>query len=252
MTSKCAITRLFLRNGCDIHETYQKPVRENPFMSFIGLRSLQGLVEGPGWPEEPIWQNKSHYGWIWLQFLSDQNIDVDYGATDDMLPQPMTTLQCLINLQTLGSDKVGSSKTEAIFVLCALGADVSARMPDSGAQPLHLVGTIPYSPEEALYIGAQFEILLQFGADPCARDGHGRTVTAIACSSGWEEQWFEALCKCNKAQLVLEQLKAKRAGLTEAPFDNALRTGVDVTDLNTPSFEGLSRRTVARGDRLDD
>ena len=137
-------------------------------------------------------------------------------------------------------------------MLCAMGANVSARMPDSGAQPLHLVGTIPYSPEKALYIGAQFEILLQFGADPCARDGHGWTVTDFAVFSGWEEQWFQALFKCNKAQLVSEQLEAEGAGRTEAPFDNAMRTGVDVTDLSKPSFEGLSRRTVARGDRLDD
>lgn len=247
MTSKCAITRLFLRNGCDIHEIYQKKFHETPFALYYGPRSLQG------WSEEPILQNKSHYCRIWLQFLSDQSINVDYGATDNnMSPRSTTTLHYFIGSQTRELDMKNRRNTEVIFMLCAVGANVSARMPDSGAQPMHLVGAIPYSPENALYIGAQFEILLQFGADPCARDGYSRSVTEIACSSGWKEQWFQALRKCNKAQLVLEQFKAERAGRTEAPFDNAMRTGVDVTDLSKSSVRGLSKRVVALGDRLDD
>ena len=213
---------------------------------------MQELEEGPGWSEEPIWQNKAHYGRIWLKFLSDQNIDVDYLEEAHVSNRGMTLLHFLISFQTCGLETVRRRNTEGIFILCTMGANVSARMPGSGAQPLHLVGTIPYSPKKAHYIGAQFEILLQFGADPCARDGYGLTVTEIACFSGWREQWYQALFKCNKAQLVLEQLKAERAGRTEAPFDNAMRTGIDVTDLSKPSFEGLSRRNVARGDRLDD
>ncbi|KAM0799760.1 hypothetical protein BDR22DRAFT_854104 [Usnea florida] len=165
---------------------------------------------------------------IWLDFISSQNIEM------------------------LSSKRFKRNTTEAIFMLCSLGANVSARMPYGGAQPLHRVAGVPYSLKGSFHATSQFEILLDFGADPCARDGWGRTVTQIACSSGWEEQWFQALRKCNKAQVVIEQLRAELAGWKDAPLDDAIRTGVDVTDLSKPSFGGLSRRIVARGDRLDD
>ena len=252
MTSKCAIVRLFLRNGCDIHETYQKPILETPFSFFSGYHSLRELAEGPGGSEEPIWRDKWHYLNIWLQFLHDQNIDVDYVKVANISKRGTTLLQRLIYSQTRGLDTVGRRNTEAIFMLCTMGANVSARMPDSGEQPLHLVGTIPYSPEKALHVGAQFEILLQFGADPCARDGHGRTVTEVAVFSGWEEQWFGALTICNKHQVIQKQWKEQLAGREDAPPDDAIRTGADTSDLRKSSIEGLSRRTVARGNRLDD
>ena len=250
MMSKCAITRLFLRNGCDIHEPYQKRLRQHPFISLLGS-SAEGLVESPRGSEEPIWRDKSHCLYIWLQFLHDQKIDVDYRAADDIRLQNMTLLQFLIDSQTLGSERVGRRPTVAIFMLCAIGANVSAR--DAiGAQPLHQVAAVPHYPGKASYITAQFEILLEFGADPCARDDRGQTVTEIAYHIGWKEQWFQALRKCNKLQVVLDQIGAELSGQKGAPLDNAIRTGVDVTDLSTPSIKGLSKRIVARGDRLDD
>ena len=249
MMSKSAITRLFLRNGCDIHEIYQQT-----FLRQVLLGSLaREEAESPGGSEEPVWRDLPHHLNIWLQFLQDQNLDVDYIAADDPVLKPdLTLLQHSIYFQSLGLDKAGMRATEVVFMLCAMGANVSARMPDSGAQPLHLVACTPYSLEGSFYINVQFVILLAFGADPCARDDRGLTITQIACSRGWEEQWFRALCMCNKAQVVVEQMKAQIAGRKDAPLDDAIRTGVDVTDLSTPSIEGLSRRTVARGDRLDD
>ena len=249
------ITRLFLRNGCDIHEAYQLPLEKHPFQSF--LYPIEGAVESPGKSEEPIWRDKSHSINIWLHFLSDQNVDGDFAETASVLMSGSTLLQGTIIAQSFKPElykrEITKAKfTEAIFMLCSLGANVSARLPDSGAQPLHLVAEVPYSLEDSFHCTAQFEILLKFGADPCARDGLGRTVTHIACSSGWKQQWFQALCECNKAKVVIEQIRAELAGWKDAPLDDAIRTGVDVSDLSKPSLEGLSRRIAARGDRLDD
>ena len=251
ITRQCAITRLFLRNGCDIHEIYKRTLIQHPFLGFLDFLDSQteGIVKSPEWSEEPVWQNKSHYMRTWLDFLRDQDIDIDYSDYADFYG--WTLLQVVILHQHKDSGSYQRS-TEGIFILCAMGTNVAARMPEGGVQPLHLVGSTPYSPERAFHIRVQFEILLNFGADPCARDARGRTVTEMAFSGGWKEQWVQALCKCNKVQVVIEQLVAERSGQTDAPLDNAMRTGVDVTDLSTPSVEGLSRRIAARGDRLDD
>ena len=179
ITSRCAITRLFLRNGCDIQENFPINLGEHPF--------LTSQEEHPESSEELIWQNESHHMRIWLDFLRDQNIDVDYPDHADH--NDLTLLHTILLLQRRGPTSYQGS-TEAVFMLCAMGANVSARTFSNGAQPLHLICWTPYSSEKAFHIRAQFEILLNFGADPCARDGDGLTVTQIACSSGWEEQWF--------------------------------------------------------------
>ena len=254
MMSKRATTRLFLRNGCDIQEIYRKQLGKHHLLNH--LCPIYAQERHPEWSEKPIWQNESHYMRVWLDFLRDQNIDVDCPDSKNWTPlQKITVLQ-------QGDSASYQRSTDGIFMLCAMGANVSARIPSiklrpehtalCGVQPLHLVGTNTYSPEKAIYIKAQYEILLRFGADPCARDGHSRTVTQIACSSGWAKQWFGALRKCNKLQVVKEQLEAMIAGGRDAPLDNAMRTGVDIADLGKSSVKGLSRRTVGRGDRLDD
>ena len=252
MTSKCDTTRLFLRHGCDINEIYEKPLQDHPLWILLSSHYFPGSVESRGWSEKPIWRNESHSINIWMHFLQDQNIDVDFTEARDVSLQGATLLRYFIIANNNRAVRSERGTTEAIYMLCAMGANVSASMPDIDAQPLHLVAMTPYSTEKASYIEVRFEILLKFGADPCARDGRGLTVTDVACSRGWRKQWVEALKKCDKSQVVVEQLEAERVGRTEPPFDNAMRTGVDVTDLSKSSIEGLSRRTVARGDRLND
>ena len=247
----CAITRLLLRNGCDIHETYQLLFKKYSFKSLL-CPEADEAVESPGESEEPIWRDKFHYINLWLHFLSEQNIEVDFAEAADVSLRDTTLLQQLLFNQLFILKRFEKKTTKAIFILCSLGTNVSARMPNSGAQPLHLVAAVPYSLEGSCYTTAQFEILLKFGADPCARDPLGRTVTQFACAWGWRKQWIQALRKFNKLQVVIEQWEAQMAGGNDAPLDDAIRTGIDVTELSKPSFEGLSRRIVARGDRLDD
>ena len=248
MMNKCLITRLFVRKGCDINEAYKE---------FIIIRMLnQGRLKlyGSLEFEKPLSQNESQYIKLWLSFLRDQNISVEYCA--DVPNMDSTNLQAAISLfNSSERDRYFADRTrvtEMVFMLCALGADVSATGTDLSLPPLHFIADIHYSPDMAFFIKTLFKILLDFGADPCARTKSGWTVLHIAWVNGWVIQWIEALIECNQLQVVMEQFRAGKLGREEEPLHTAMRTGVDVTDLSKPSAQGLSRRIASRGDRLDD
>ena len=228
MTQRCQVFRLFLRKGCDLDKAYQQICGSFAFVRFGADKKQPEWIKS----EKSLWQNEPHYLKIWLEFLRDQDIDVDQTFSTGL-----TFLQTLIMAQypdfpDESEDSGDRDSTELISILCAQGANVSAIEPDHGERPLHLVCGIPYSPEKAFYVRAQFEILLSSGADPCARNGQGLTVTEVAGSSGWEEQWFEALDNCNKHQVVLEQKETEISGPKDIPLDNTL---------SKSSIIGLSR-----------
>ncbi len=247
MMNKCLITRLFLRKGCDINEF-------NIHISFFRRRQRQNLN---GWfqLERPLWLNKSQYFKLWLSFLRDQTISDDYAYFPNMTFTNLQATIAVLHNSTLQTYLDPTQVTETVFMLCALGADVSATgtYPSIyNIQPLHLIALIPYSPDMAFYIKTLFKILLDFGADPCARDKQGRTILHIALDNGWDVQWREALKDCNQLQVFMEQFEAVSLGREEGPLHITTRTGVDTTDLSKPSAQGLSRRIASRGDRLDD
>ena len=239
--------------GCDLDETYETILPNLPRFSLLVSGVFRGIgIKVNGWfaSEEPLWRNESQYLKLWLSFQRDHNVYVDYTNSFGL-----TCLQSLLVTQNFApheSHHMSSKEmTEDVFVLCALGADVSATTPIDGLQPLHLVAFSSYSPDKAFYIKTQFKILLDFGADPFARDDKGRTVGRIAFSRGWFDQWCEALLECKPLELVEDIIRAGLLGLEERPFHDTIRTGVDAADLSKPSAEGLSRRITSRGDRLD-
>ncbi len=250
MMNKCLITRLFLRKGCDINEAYKDLVLRR--MLNRGRPKFYGSLEF----EKPLWQNESQYVKLWLSVPRDQNISDEYAYFPSM---NSTNLQAAISSFLSCENEIyvtdPTNMTETVFMLCALGADVSATdfyLSIHSIQPLHLIALIPYSPDMAFYIKTLFKILLDFGANPCARTKSGWTVLDIALDKGWDVQWLEALRECNQLQVIVEQFVAEVFGREEGPLHTTIRTGVDITDLSKPSAQGLSRRIASRGDRLDD
>ena len=249
MMDKCLITRLFLRKGCDINKAYEYFNLLVTRMRGRKRRKFHGWLEF----EKPLWQNESHYIKLWLSFLRDQNIFDEHAySPNTKLANLRSAIAVFHGLHLEGNFLDPTAVTETVFMLCTLGADVSAAEKFVSMQPLHLIALIPYSPGMAFYVKTLFKILLDFGADPCARDKTGSTVLKIAVNNGWHIQWFEALRECNKLQSFIEQFEAEVLGREEGSLHTTIRTGVDITDLRKPSAQGLSRRIASRGDRLDD
>ena len=139
--------------------------------------------------------------------------------------------------------------TNAVYMMCSLGADASVRFPN-GQRPLHRLAQTPHTDEIAPYTQIQFEILLKFGADPFALDSKGGSPLLWAVANGWGKEFCSACRKSgwSKESLIEHVFNMRKKKKSDA----ADCTGIDASDLAGPSTTGLSKRVARYGDRLDD
>ena len=215
------ITREFIRSGIDLNDALSK------------LIYVPGLLKGQ---EQPFVEEPSKRLLDWAAFLRDQGLIVDLlGVGGYSVCTPYLVLQG-------NSERDIRRLTNAVFILCLLGADVSIREPRSGMQALHRLFLNPWSAELSSHVINLAYILVHFGgADVHAVNYDNSSPTIYAFNSGWLDEWEIVLDRCGFDPNE-ELIKAFESWNKSCFLGNGESTAIDTEDLSIPKFDSLPRR----------
>ena len=244
IADRCSLTRLFLRQGCDLDETLR--------YLLLDCKGKKGLDLGYRVPAQSSPTSQSHKGYVqqllrsarWTAFLRDQHVDLH-----TVFDGPQVLFNAFL-VQLFVSDAYPKTMTGMITLMCALGADVSIRDVETGEQPLHILARLRHAPEKEFDIMAQLVMLLLHGADPLTRDYNGVSpfLRAFMTEGGAWKLWIKTF-----ADYGLYGPESIRRHMEESEYyTNVAATGADIGEPERYPTAGLTRRSCQRGDRLDD
>ena len=219
-----SITRELIRSGLDLNDALSDCLYKSSLLEKIGL---------------PVLEDSSKPLLDWVAFLRDQGLMIDH-------PHPRGYPVCMPQLLLQGHTKQDMRRrTNAVFILCLLEADVSIREATTGMQALHFLFLNPWSAELSLHVIDLAYILVHFGgADVHALDYLYESPTTWAFEHGWENEWLIVLDRCgfDPIEVLMKEIELLRKNQS---------TAIDTEDLSIPKSDFSLRRPVV-GDRLDE
>ena len=183
-------------NSGQVSETYASVIRM--------LHSAGSDLEGPSYnrtasgaewtiTEHPLIAIDRLQGF--LSLLRDLKLDVDKPRDDSCSPLSSWARYCASQVgPALKRNEWKNTLLFGGYIFVELGADTCLPCCESeGRQPLHFLFWPRWKEANSSIVIEVASILLQYGADPCALDWHGISVTDVAKYNGWQYQWHRAL-----------------------------------------------------------